>query len=123
MGVDSISSVTMSPVARVEGHAAPKATATNEAVPLLKKHESDRTAKSDSETQSHFDAFVETTNDMLARVNRRIDIYIVEDSNEVAARVVDTESNEIVKYIPSQELLELRSRIDKMVGFLIDKGA
>jgi flagellar protein FlaG len=123
MGVDSISSVTMSPVARIEGHAAPKATATEEAVPLPKKPEPDRKARSDADTLSHLDAFVEAANGKLSRVNRRIDIYIVEDSHEVAARVVDTESNEVVKYIPSQELLALRSRIDKMVGFLFDKGA
>lgn len=123
MGVDSISSVTMSPVARIEGYTAPKVAALEEAVPLPKKPEPDRKAKSDADTPSQLDAFVEAANGQLSRVNRRIDIYLVEDTHEVAARVVDTESNEVVKYIPSQELLALRSRLDKMVGFLFDKGA
>jgi len=66
---------------------------------------------------------VDAINEKLSRVNRRMDIYVVEGTHDVAARIVDTETNEVVKYIPSRELLDLRSRLDEMAGLLFDEGA
>jgi flagellar protein FlaG len=125
MGIDAISSVTMPSAPRIDGYpGAPKAIAEKEAAPLPKKHEANRDTKNDAApAHASLEASVEAVNEKLSRTNRRIDIYLVEDSHEVAARVVDTESNEVVKYIPPKELLELRNRLDKMVGFLFDKGA
>jgi flagellar protein FlaG len=66
---------------------------------------------------------IDSVNEKLARVNRRIDLYLVEGTYQVAAKIVDTESNEVVKFIPPEEVLELRSRIDEMQGLLLNEGA
>lgn len=66
---------------------------------------------------------IESVNVKLARVNRRIDIYLIEGTHQVAAKIVDTETNKVVKYIPPEEILELRSRIAEMRGILLNEGA
>jgi len=73
--------------------------------------------------QAQIEGAVDAVNEKLSRVNRRMEIYVVEGTHEVAARIVDTETKEVVKYIPSRELLDLRSRLDEMAGLLFDEGA
>lgn len=66
---------------------------------------------------------IESVNQKLSRVNRRIDLYLVDGTHQVAAKIVDTESNKIVKFIPPEEVIELRSRIEEMRGILLNEGA
>ncbi len=66
---------------------------------------------------------IDGVNDKLSRVNRRLDLYLVDGTNQVAAKIVDTISNEVVKFIPPEEVLELRSRIEEMRGILLNEGA
>jgi flagellar protein FlaG len=73
--------------------------------------------------RERLEAVIADYNKRLSRAGRRVDIYIVDDTNQVAARVIDTESNKVVRYIPPEEILELRARLDELAGLLFDKDA
>jgi uncharacterized FlaG/YvyC family protein len=69
------------------------------------------------------DDAVSALNEKLLRVNRRIVLYEVDGTHEMAAKVVDTETNEVIDFIPPESLVKLRARLREMRGVLVDKGA
>jgi flagellar protein FlaG len=66
---------------------------------------------------------VKSINERLFRVGQRLELYLVEGTDEVAARIVDERTKKVVLEIPPHEIIELRERLDEMVGLLFDKGA
>lgn len=127
--------MSLDPIARVsESYGGPQATLLNDSQrrPTARAH-ADARPESNAVEHVHemgkkaepgqIESAVDAINEKLSRVNRRMDIYVVEGTHDVAARIVDTETNEVVKYIPSRELLDLRSRLDEMAGLLFDEGA
>jgi flagellar protein FlaG len=46
-----------------------------------------------------------------------------ESSGQTIARVVDSETGELIRQIPSKELLEIAQAIDKMQGMLLKQKA
>ena len=46
-----------------------------------------------------------------------------ESSGQTIARVVDSETGEVIRQIPSKELLEIAQAIDKMQGMLLKQKA
>ena len=57
---------------------------------------------------------------MISR-NMSMRFYIHEATNEVVVKIIDNNSHEVIKEIPSSEMLDLKGRIDEMVGLLLDK--
>ncbi len=123
----------LDPIARVpESYGSAQATLLNDNQrrPAVRSNVAER-PESNEQGSSHetntdvqqLESAVDAANDKLARVNRRMEMYLVEGTHEVAARIVDTQTDEVVKYIPSRELLDLRSRLDEMAGLLFDEGA
>lgn len=123
-------------VARVEGARRPETAIPRRAVPAVEgtpeakppdspapEVSAQAAGQLDEKATSQLDEVVQTVNDQLFRVNQRMELYVVEGTNEVAARIVDTRSNEVVRSIPPKEVLELRSRMREMLGLLCDKGA
>jgi flagellar protein FlaG len=53
--------------------------------------------------------------------NRSIQFTEHEASGRLWVKVVDTESQEIVREIPPEEILEIMARIEEMVGLLVDE--
>lgn len=45
------------------------------------------------------------------------------ETDDVIIEVKDRESGEIIRQIPSEEVMELRARLDELVGILFDKKA
>src|SRR5262245_24971821 len=60
-------------------------------------------------------------NEKLFRVNRRMVLYKVDGTNEMSAKVIDTQTNEVVETIPPEALVKLRARLRDMSGILVDK--
>lgn len=57
---------------------------------------------------------------MIAR-NMAMRFYIHEATDEVVVKIIDNNSHEVIKEIPPSEMLDLKGRIDEMVGLLLDK--
>jgi len=66
---------------------------------------------------------VEALNDAVEYINRGLRFTIHEDTQRMMVRVVNIETNEVIKEIPPEEVLDTVARIREMIGLLIDKWA
>ena len=58
---------------------------------------------------------------MVAQFNRRFDISVNESINRVVVKVIDTESDKVIKEIPPEEIQHLLLRLQEMMGLLVDE--
>jgi flagellar protein FlaG len=53
--------------------------------------------------------------------NRRLKFSVVEDTNLVIVKVIDTDTDKVIKEIPPKEIQDLVSRIEKAIGVFVDE--
>lgn len=66
---------------------------------------------------AHLKQVVETTS------NRHLAFEVDDDSGELVVTIRDSEGGQVIKQIPSKELLELHERLNQLVGVLFDQDA
>jgi flagellar protein FlaG len=68
---------------------------------------------------------VESTAADLERVsfalNRKLKFMVNHESHEVTVKVIDPETDKVIKILPPEELQRLHSRIEETIGFLFDE--
>ena len=62
-------------------------------------------------------------NDFLQNVNRSLQFKIDEDSGRVVVQIKDTETDEVIRQIPSEEALEIAKKLDQIKGLLVKEQA
>ena len=67
-----------------------------------------------------FGKSIETLNNAAKQVDSRVSFSYDEDTKRVIMRVMDPSTNEVVKQIPSEEMVRLLENIHQMIGLLID---
>lgn len=58
---------------------------------------------------------------MVTQFNRRFDISVNESINRIVVKVIDTETDKIIKEIPPEEIQHLLFRLQEMMGLLVDE--
>ena len=53
--------------------------------------------------------------------NRRLKFEIDTESREIIVKVIDNETDKVIKVLPPEELQRLHSRIRETIGFLFDR--
>ena len=53
--------------------------------------------------------------------NRRLKFVIDQDSKEIIIKVIDNETDKVIKVLPPEELQRLHSRIKDTIGFLFNR--
>ena len=53
--------------------------------------------------------------------NRRLKFVIDHESKEIIVKVIDNETDKVIKVLPPEELQRLHSRIRETLGFLFDR--
>ena len=66
---------------------------------------------------------VEQVNDALRRVSAGVEFSLDQGSGRVIARVVDSETKEVLRQIPSEQMLAISRAIDDLRGMLIQQEA
>ena len=68
---------------------------------------------------------IKTTTQDLERVslafNRRLKFIVDHESHDVIVKVIDTETDKVIKVLPPEELQRLHQRIRETIGFLFDQ--
>ena len=68
---------------------------------------------------------IKTTAEELEHVsmafNRRLKFVVDHESREVIVKVIDTETDKVIKVLPPEELQRLHQRIRETIGFLFDQ--
>ena len=76
-------------------------------------------AQAQAHTQEVSEA-VNEVNDFLKNMNRNLSFSIDEDSGDSIIIIKDSENDEVIRQIPSEELLVIRKKMDYLVGVLFD---
>lgn len=58
-----------------------------------------------------------------AASGRELDFKIDQESEDVLVLIRDKETEEVIKQLPSEEVLRLRQHIDELVGLIVDETA
>jgi len=67
--------------------------------------------------ESHMDLL----NDTLRTFDKRLRFQIHRETEQVYTHVIDIETEEILREIPPEEILDMVARIEEMVGLIIDE--
>lgn len=65
---------------------------------------------------------VQEANRQLIPVNRALSISVHEGTNRIVAKVIDTETDEIVREIPPERMLDLLAKVKELAGLLVDEA-
>lgn len=55
---------------------------------------------------------------LLKRLNTELRLEVNKDSKEVVVKIIDPETDRVIKQIPSEELLAIKERIGELIGVL-----
>ncbi len=66
---------------------------------------------------------VKQINEAVKQKNVGLQFSIDEDTNETVVKVIDSQTNAIIRQIPSVEALEIAKALDKLEGMLVQKKA
>lgn len=62
-------------------------------------------------------------NDFLKSSSSSIEFTVDGDSSTVVVRVVDSQTNELIRQIPSEEMIAISKSLDQMAGLLLKQTA
>lgn len=73
------------------------------------------------EDKAHISEAIEKLKHTGEIFNRRLDFRIHEETHRVVVKVIDTETDKVIKEIPPEQILQLAARIQEMIGLLVDE--
>ncbi|PUU87116.1 flagellar protein FlaG [Halanaerobium sp.] len=76
---------------------------------------------SEQELEDEVRESVKDINEIVDRVKEGLSFQIHEDTEKMMVKVVDLNTDEVIKELPPEEMLDLQARIHEMVGILIDE--
>jgi len=71
--------------------------------------------------EENLEKVVKSLNDFLQPANTHIKFELHEELKEYYVTVVDNQTNEVVREIPSKKLLDMYSKMTEFMGLLFDK--
>ncbi len=66
---------------------------------------------------------VDLLNDTLRTFDKRLRFNIHTETEQIYTHVIDAETEEILREIPPEEVLDMVARLDEMVGLIVDERA
>jgi len=64
---------------------------------------------------------IERANKSLAGTNRKFEVSVHEKTNDIMVKVIDTESNEVIREIPPEKILDLVAKLWELAGIIVDE--
>ncbi len=127
MAIESIPSATLNtaPIAPAEARVplrstgATGATELAAAAPVAEKTPVNQPPASEAQLQSA----VKAANDFIKPINNAVEFSLDEDSDTMVVKVMDIATKEVIRQIPSEEMLAIAQALDKIQGLLIKQKA
>jgi len=89
------------------------------ATPSTAKASDSQTVASREQLQSSINA----VNGFVKSINSEVEFSLDKDSGEMIVKVMDTSTNEVIRQMPSEEMLAVAKALDKFQGLLIKQKA
>jgi flagellar protein FlaG len=79
--------------------------------------------KSQQDSQKDLSSAVKTANKFMQALAQNLQFSIDKDTEKVVVKLVDNSTKEVVKQIPSEEMLAIAKALDKLQGLLVKEKA
>lgn len=86
----------------------------------LYKSESEEN-KSNSENEIKLTSSIESASYKSELFNRSLEFSIHKDTNKIMIKIVDNKTEEVVKEIPPEEILDMMAKFYEIAGILVDE--
>ncbi len=74
-------------------------------------------------TQEAVAAAVQSANASMRSISSSIQFSLDQDSGRTIVKMIDTETDEVIRQFPSEEMLAISKSIDRMQGLLVNRKA
>ncbi|HEV2608669.1 MAG TPA: flagellar protein FlaG [Noviherbaspirillum sp.] len=74
-------------------------------------------------SQEQLKTAIQNLNKTMKAMSQDLEFSVDEDSNRTIVKVVDQQTNEVIRQLPSKEALEIAKALDRMQGVLINQQA
>ncbi|SHH84535.1 flagellar protein FlaG [Caloranaerobacter azorensis DSM 13643] len=64
---------------------------------------------------------IETVNKSVKIYDRRLEFSVHEKTKEIIVKVIDTNTDEVIREIPPEKILDMVAKLWEMVGILVDE--
>jgi len=89
---------------------------------VLNERQSDKKLKDGKKlTKDVVDKQIEELNKKAEIVNKNIEFDYHEDAEQMMVKIKNTKTNEVIKEIPPEDMVELNAKIKEMVGIILDE--
>jgi flagellar protein FlaG len=92
-------------------------------VATLRKAQEEVTSNLPPQAHARVAEAVEAINAHLQRVSRNLKFSVDQDSGRVVVKVVDQETDTVIRQMPSEEALAISHALDKLQGLIIERKA
>lgn len=82
-----------------------------------------QTDKQNATTQEEVDQAAQKINEALQTVSQKLEFSVDKDTDDIVVKVLDKESGDVIRQIPSEELLKIAKALDKLKGLLVKDQA
>lgn len=128
MTIDQVSNVAAQPmVAAVPQPPVQHEAATREssqtAVSQAAASEAQSQKKTGAAAEKELNDAVNTTNRFMQALSRNLQFSVDKDTNTTVVKLVDTQTKDVIRQIPSEEMLSIAKALDKLQGLLIKDKA
>lgn len=89
--------------------------------PAVAVQEDKKAEKLDGEKREQLRASMSNLNKIMEHFDRKVKFAEYKDTDNWYVKIVNSKTNEVVKTIPSEKMLDLMERIDELVGLLVDE--
>ena len=87
--------------------------------PLANKKPAEQAPASTAQLQTAVDA----ANEFIKPINKAVEFSLDKDSDQMVVKVMDSATKEVIRQIPSVEMLAIAQALDKIQGLLIKQKA
>ncbi len=130
MSIEQVGSTVQPMVSHVDNNTVRSATGTDKQVPTEHAAKPASTndvlnaqAKSQQDSQKELNSAVKTANKFMQALSQNLQFSIDKDTEKVVVKLVDNSTKEVVKQIPSEEMLAIAKALDKFQGLLVKEKA
>jgi flagellar protein FlaG len=71
--------------------------------------------------KSQLNKYAEKLSKVMEILNHSIRFSVDDESDRMIVRIVNAETNEVIRQIPPKEVLQLMHRLDQMAGLMLDE--
>lgn len=66
---------------------------------------------------------IKATNEFVGNINDNLQFSVDHDTGKTIVKVIDTNTKEVIKQIPSEEMIAIAKALDKLKGLLVQQKA